>query len=380
MKNILLVGETGSGKSSFGNFALGIEDAFQVSDDAESCTKDTIRKISRLDPEISIVDSPGLQDSSGSDSIHYEQMLKIIKEMKDLHFILVVLNFTCPRFTSSIQFMIKFLCNVFPKNFAHHIGIIFTHYHHDYQVKINKKKKDPRENRKNVIINIMELISQTTNEELFLGPPVFYLDSYIEDEYSKAELNRLIAFAKNLNPIEDIREKCNLKYKKEEEEFKTEQNEIIEGEYIVTYTKKLRRINYTDYNNIISHGDWEELSTDKSYRSAPVRTEYRTEYVYVDDKPNDEKKEENKGEEENKLKEEENKEKEIKKKKEICDKVIKGGTFGAIGGSLLTVGGALLTPFCPVAGPAMIYAGLASAGVSEATQLGGLIANEVVGN
>ena len=47
---------------------------------------------------------------------------------------------------------------------------------------------------------------------------------------------------------------------------------------------------------------------------------------------------------------------------------------------MLTVGGALLTPFCPVAGPAMIYAGLTSAGVSEATQLGGLIANEVVGN
>ena len=33
----------------------------------------------------------------------------------------------------------------------------------------------------------MELISQTTNEELFLGPPVFYLDSYVEDDYSKEE-------------------------------------------------------------------------------------------------------------------------------------------------------------------------------------------------
>ena len=47
----------------------------------------------------------------------------------------------------------------------------------------------------------MELISQTTNEELFLGPPVFYLDSYVEDDYSKEELYRLIAFAKSLKPI-----------------------------------------------------------------------------------------------------------------------------------------------------------------------------------
>ena len=167
MKNLLLVGETGAGKSSFANYVSGIEDAFEVSDDAEACTKETIRKISRLDPEIAIVDTPGLQDSSGADSIHYEQMLQVIKEMKDLHFILVVLNFTCPRFTSSIQHMIKFLCNVFPKNFAHHVGIIFTHYDHDYQVKISKKKKDPRENRQNVIKKIIELISQTTNEELF---------------------------------------------------------------------------------------------------------------------------------------------------------------------------------------------------------------------
>jgi len=27
----------------------------------------------------------------------------------------------------------------------------------------------------------MELISQTTNEELFLSPSIIYLDSYVED-------------------------------------------------------------------------------------------------------------------------------------------------------------------------------------------------------
>ena len=200
--NIILIGETGSGKSSFGNFALGIEDAFRVSDDPKLCTTETIRNISRLDPEICIVDTPGFEDSQGRDKILYEQMLNIIKKMQDLNFILLVFNYTSPRFTSSIQLLIKILCSVFPKNLAHHVGIIFTHYYHDYQIRINKKKKkEPKEERKEFIKEIMELISQTTNEELFLGPPVFYLDSYAEDDYSKEELYRLIAFAKSLKPI-----------------------------------------------------------------------------------------------------------------------------------------------------------------------------------
>jgi len=373
--NIILIGETGSGKSSFGNFALGIQDAFKVSEDPRSCTTETIRKISLLDKQIGIVDTPGLQDSQGRDKIHYEQMLKIIKEMKDLNFILLVFNYTCPRFTTSIQFMIKFLCNVFPKNFAQHVGIVFTHYDHEYQIRINKKKKkDPREERKEFIREIMELISQTTNEELFLGPPVYYLDSYVEDDNSKNELNRLISFAKNLKPIEDIRQ-CKLQYKKEEEEFNTRTYDKVEGDYIVTYTESLKRIKRTDYNNKVTHTEWEILRTDRSSRSVPVR--YETQYIdrYRDE--DEDKKEEAKNEEED---EKRKKNEEINKKRETCRKVASGGALGMIGSSIVTGIGALITPFLPVVGAPIAYAGMAGIAASSATSFGGAVADAVYEN
>jgi len=270
-KNCVLIGQTGNGKSSLGNFMLGYP-GFEVSDESESCTKQTIPKISKLDPKIGVVDTPGLEDDKGRDKIHYDDMLKVFENIRHLHFILIVLNYANPRFSSSIQYMIKFLCNVFPKNFAYHVGIVFTHYEHEHQMKINKNKNDPREKRKNFILRIMELISQTTNEELFKGPPVFFLDSYVEDDNSKEELNRIIAFAKTLKPIENIRANCNIKNKTEEYVYETRNEDRIEGNSIVTYIKKYKRKKYTDYNNNITYGDWELISTDTKYSSVPVVT------------------------------------------------------------------------------------------------------------
>ena len=122
---------------------LVIEDGFEVSDDIQSCTKETIRKISQIDSEINVIDSPGLQERVWQNN--YDQMVKIIKEMKYLHLIVIVIYFWNPRLTSSIQYMVKFLCNVFPINFLNHVAIVFTHYDHEYEIKRNKKKTNTQE-------------------------------------------------------------------------------------------------------------------------------------------------------------------------------------------------------------------------------------------
>ena len=88
------------------------------------------------------------------------------------------------------------------------------------------------------------------------------MDSYVADDNSKENLFQLIALTKSIQqPIEDIRNNCNIRYMKEEPETDYRPKTVKEGDYIVYYKDRYQRTKYTDYNNNETFSDWIYIDT-----------------------------------------------------------------------------------------------------------------------
>ena len=230
--NILLFGETGNGKSSLGNFLLG-NNVFNVSADVKAETKVTFGRQGTGDSsDLFVIDTPGLQDTQGSDREHMIQLIQYVKEHKELNAIIVVFNYQQVRFPYNIQTMLKLFCNIFPmKDVGKHIALVFTNAFTRKGFLTNEQKV---EKSSKVLPEFKRVIKEASGTELPNNIPTAFVDMDPNDgidENGKIDLERLKAWA-NFLPNLNVEE-----FKAPEPEVKIQKQDFdemrIEGEYII---------------------------------------------------------------------------------------------------------------------------------------------------
>lgn len=255
---ILLIGKTGHGKSSLGNFLFGKKDLFKVYHNDTSGTQLTSEiTINGL----TIIDTPGLFDSQNQggeknmDKKHYEEMISFIQKRKNLKGILFVVNCTEVRLSSDLQDLIKMICNVFSYKTFKNIAFVFTKFYGKPKV-----KKTIEEGKKSFVLDAKIIIENFYRgkgdklEDPENALQCFFIDSDLDDPEDDSIETRQKIFnwtqeLTDLNPTEY--EVKNPNYLKEYGDESTKIDVWEDDDYIYRRTKFYKTKMAIDLNHKI---------------------------------------------------------------------------------------------------------------------------------
>ena len=192
-KIILVIGITGTGKSSFINFMTNKKEC-NVSNEAESCTKD-YKMVDVYDKGTIywFVDTPGLDDSQGDQS-NIKEIMKFRNAVPRINAIIYCQSLTEQRVTHSAINLFKLMKQLYPDpNLFTHFIIIRT--------KSDRSSKYFEENKnkcKNSIYDQLKNFKLIGEEKEI---PEYYIDSVDRDNESILEKIRILDKLEKKDPI-----------------------------------------------------------------------------------------------------------------------------------------------------------------------------------
>lgn len=289
---ILVLGETGNGKSTFCNYVLG-EKRCEESPDPDSHTFDVIgymAKENSKNHDIMVIDTPGLSDSKGRDQEIINMVrTKLSKEhCNGIKSIVIIINANVPRFSKESQRIISLFCKMFPhKEFWYHVAIVFSMCYESWpETQLNKVKEIKQQK---FMINFMEAVDTIVKEmngELSDDKKIqipgnfqtYFLDCgevYPPFNHNRTDeqINKLLWWSRNQNYLDfdendlngqvfaDYKDKKEIADHIEKEDVRISDSEI---KYINNYYKQYRVIDFYDKTQNI-----------------PEEKPYKTEIFYI---------------------------------------------------------------------------------------------------
>jgi GTPase SAR1 family protein len=127
--SILVLGETGSGKSSFVNSLTGLD--VEISGDVDSCTYSTNVYESTFqdgsNQALQVIDTPGLGDTRGRDTENIANMVKVLRG-KSIHLFCLVVNSQKRKLGATTQSMLVIFSEIFGADFLQNVVVVFTRW------------------------------------------------------------------------------------------------------------------------------------------------------------------------------------------------------------------------------------------------------------
>lgn len=210
LKNgFLLAGKTGAGKSTLLNVLLNKEIA-EVKRSLKAVTSKVAfyyYKLQKNNKMITIIDSPGLEDTSkiidkNIDNVHLDEIKNVVSQNHiQLKGILFLVNFQSERFDSSESNALINYNKIFPlPKFWEYILIIFTHYFCDPDGETVDEMKEERDSSNGEIFsNIMNNVKEVSVAIEYSKLKTKFLNSYCPASKDKQKIKN----EKNRKELED---------------------------------------------------------------------------------------------------------------------------------------------------------------------------------
>lgn len=185
---ICMIGDTGVGKSSFGNIYLQTN-AFEANDGPMPVTLKAVAKSNEVDGmKRWVIDTEGLDDGNSINSVQIQNLAKLMRNYeRGINAVVIVLNGRHPRFSQGVKDIIKFTYNAFAtKEVLNHICIVFTNCDNPKFPNRNLKKKEYLK----CVQNYLSEISSVPIKEI-PEIPIYFVDSYAEEDNSETPENMI---------------------------------------------------------------------------------------------------------------------------------------------------------------------------------------------